>query len=745
MKRFLFSIISLFFILSDLYAGHINFTFTGAANDITKTPDGYWWMATDGGLIRFQRETGQIKVFNRGNSNIPTNHLRQVVTDENGNIWMSSADGLGFYNGSSFVVYNTGNTPLLSNNIRIIEYEDNQGLWIVSDSALNFFDGTTWIQYKTDNEGYELKDIQAIWAKSPYGLIYAVNGKVKFLDHYGNFSNTGFETTSTITGVGYNSMSNLVVSTFGDGIYVQQNDGTFAHYTTSNSPIKTNNIYFMKVSPQRDIYLSFYQNGFAVLHYPDIWDIFPAEDGSMLSYIRSIYAGDKEAGLGLDYPYLGFVYADYSTEIYQFSDIYSLQTSPVNSNQVYDIAIKDGKKYIGCYSGSLMYSGELDVLDQNNYLLEKYNADDDLFFSNHVPEMVEVDYFGNVWIADRYDLNAASGPTGLAKIHNGNLTVYEGNDMGVENARMLSLQWVTDTTPNGEVYGTLWSAVYSNDYYGLVYLDTVWHHFPNSHPQYPWSFTQMVHDSLGTWFAGHGAYRYVNGEFITYWDETPLKVTTSVIRDKYGTLWFGAVPNESMDWPGGIVRRDGLGNWSVLNSANSDLPDDHVNCLARDTLDNIWVGTQQGGMVKIDTLGQMTIFNKDNSFLDNNWINRIVVDPETNNLWIINNQSGVFVFNENHDVINTIRPVQKQNEFKVSIFPNPFTNQINLQFRLKSPGKIKVSIYDITGKIISEPVNLMMEKGNQQLNIPTNQFPAGIYLLVIHTPEGRCVRKIIRK
>ena len=46
-----------------------------------------------------------------------------------------------------------------------------------------------------------------------------------------------------------------------------------------------------------------------------------------------------------------------------------------------------------------------------------------------------------------------------------------------------------------------------------------------------------------------------------------------------------------------IIKNDD--SWSYINSANSDLPDDHILSLKKDLNDNIWAGTYDGGLCKI--------------------------------------------------------------------------------------------------------------------------------------------------
>lgn len=55
---------------------------------IAQTPDGYMWLATGDGLVRF--DGTRFKIFNKSNStNFPTNRLHHLMTDRNGSLWIT--------------------------------------------------------------------------------------------------------------------------------------------------------------------------------------------------------------------------------------------------------------------------------------------------------------------------------------------------------------------------------------------------------------------------------------------------------------------------------------------------------------------------------------------------------------------------------------------------------------------------------------------------------------------------------
>lgn len=64
-------------------------------------------------------------------------------------------------------------------------------------------------------------------------------------------------------------------------------------------------------------------------------------------------------------------------------------------------------------------------------------------------------------------------------------------------------------------------------------------------------------------------------------------------------------------------------------------------------------------------------------------------------------------------------------------FPNPFNPVTNISFDLNETGFVEVSIYDITGKKITELFNGNLTKGNHNFRWDATSFSSGIYFYII--------------
>ncbi len=64
----------------------------------------------------------------------------------------------------------------------------------------------------------------------------------------------------------------------------------------------------------------------------------------------------------------------------------------------------------------------------------------------------------------------------------------------------------------------------------------------------------------------------------------------------------------------------------------------------------------------------------------------------------------------------------------MSSFPNPFEQQLQVQYSVVKDGPVAIKLYDYSGKVVALPRALaMQEKGNYQLYVDTSNLPAGLY------------------
>ena len=83
--------------------------------------------------------------------------------------------------------------------------------------------------------------------------------------------------------------------------------------------------------------------------------------------------------------------------------------------------------------------------------------------------------------------------------------------------------------------------------------------------------------------------------------------------------------------------------------------------------------------------------------------------------------------------------------FQVTAAPNPFSTQTTLSFLLPDNNAVKISLIDITGKIVFESDIQNMKQGRHEYSIDRKNLAAGIYYAIIESgSDKRFVKLVIR-
>ncbi|HYG15665.1 MAG TPA: T9SS type A sorting domain-containing protein, partial [Bacteroidia bacterium] len=78
-----------------------------------------------------------------------------------------------------------------------------------------------------------------------------------------------------------------------------------------------------------------------------------------------------------------------------------------------------------------------------------------------------------------------------------------------------------------------------------------------------------------------------------------------------------------------------------------------------------------------------------------------------------------------------------------TIYPNPFSEQINIQVPGEYAGKeITLKLYDITGRIVLEKNN--DGPHNTEIQLDTEMLPKGIYILTVQSGINRQNFKLVK-
>lgn len=81
-------------------------------------------------------------------------------------------------------------------------------------------------------------------------------------------------------------------------------------------------------------------------------------------------------------------------------------------------------------------------------------------------------------------------------------------------------------------------------------------------------------------------------------------------------------------------------------------------------------------------------------------------------------------------------------------YPNPFNPTTKITFDVKAKGrsekaKINLSVFDVTGKLISELINSSLEPGSYEIDFEGSSLPSGVYYYTLSSNGYRETRKMV--
>ena len=79
--------------------------------------------------------------------------------------------------------------------------------------------------------------------------------------------------------------------------------------------------------------------------------------------------------------------------------------------------------------------------------------------------------------------------------------------------------------------------------------------------------------------------------------------------------------------------------------------------------------------------------------------------------------------------------VQSAENYSLSIWPNPFSNLLNVKFKLDKPSFVNLSIYSIDGRFISTVANALYQAGDVVLGCNGSSLTGGSYLIKLQVGE----------
>ena len=75
--------------------------------------------------------------------------------------------------------------------------------------------------------------------------------------------------------------------------------------------------------------------------------------------------------------------------------------------------------------------------------------------------------------------------------------------------------------------------------------------------------------------------------------------------------------------------------------------------------------------------------------------------------------------------------------------PNPFNDNTSINFSLSDSEKISLTIYVTQGRLVDQPINRVMNLGNHEVSINSDNFSSGLYFYTLEVGQHRVTKKMI--
>ncbi len=510
-------------------------------NSIVQTADGYLWLATLDGLVRFNGV--KFKVFNKNNTpGIESNRFGQMLIDKHGNLWVSTEIGsVTLYRGGVFQDFaiNRGTKKLA---LKIALNKDRE-LVVFGEDGIFQWNGEGFAPY-VPVAGETNKSL-TLWSRN--GDFWYANEKTLYRFKDGNiktFPLPESKHNSVITNLYEDKRGRIWIATFSVGMFIAENDELTPYQFTEELKIKHTEV---KLEDREGNLWAISGNGVAIISPDGKFTYLTKNEGLSDSALNCVFE-DSEGNI-----WLGTSLKGVNRLNRQSIEFYSTANG-LTTEHVYPIfQAADDSIYMG---------GVLTRYADGKFALV---SGDEGFL--RVVAAIHEDRAGRLWLG------------------------YWGGVGVIENGKKSKIELYPDqTTGFVDIYedraGALWFAsnaglfrVFNNEKTRFTTDDGL-----------PGNDVKIIHESPdGTlWIGTYGGLaKFENGKFVSFTTKDGLasNLVRSIYEDKENVLWIGS-------YDGGLTRlKDGK---FTRYTSNDGLFNDGVFQILEDDRGNFWMSSNRG-------------------------------------------------------------------------------------------------------------------------------------------------------
>lgn len=706
----------------------INCTNGFHVNDMVQDDD-VLWVATTGGLVKRDLDTGDNLFFTRGDSPIPGNNVRSVAIDADSNLWLSTDRGSAIFDGNNWTTFyeKSGLVQL-----------DNDGRMIIAETdSIHWWDGQDfesiefpWLNY------FLLTDIavdpsdDAIWLTYYTFGVYAVYRYKDQQFELFNHENTPLPFESpAFNPLQIDNEGRLWVGNT-EGLFRYDNEEWF-DFSSEINGFPQGEITAIKTNSSENLWVIVSVNTVGINDYlveirnDDTFIIhdLPEEiiDETRIGAIGVLESSSPQVLIGT------FHYGMWEYDLTSWSKIPTSQSAAL-SNNIYQIFIDGSTTYMTSgsnyyYDGNIMFT-----INQGDWT---FYIDKDLPFSineGHPVSIVEKGDNDTLWIH--------SGDTLLAFVD------------GV---------WALPEQPD-----------ILND---VLEINSFIHHAPNGNKWLleKWQSYLFFESNQGWQVFDHTEHGAVSGIYTTYFTHPQTGdfwlASANGISIYDGQNWIIIKPSDlsglGSDWVYNMEIDENGVIWAntreaILKIENNtpeifvtEIPGYAEYAFRNFTFDAeyfLWVGLDHA-IAKFDGT-DWEVFDNTNSGVPNGQIREMEFDQE-GNLWLGSSGGGFAVYNENglpdyffEDFhVATNDPVSSESASNFIISPNPGWKDTALNIRIPEEFDIDnsstLSIYNNLGQLIE------IFSPTRNMSVTPMNLTSGIYVFQLRNKTQSMIQKVI--
>ena len=617
-------------------------------NHIERDSKGYLWMATQGGLSRFDGK--KFKTFT-SKEGLPGSDITYSCEDHEGNLWIATNGyGVSKYNGSEFKTYNSKN-GLKHDIVYCIFSDSKKNIWFATYGGITKYDGKNFKTY-TKKDGLPTDEFYCV-AEDAYGNIWLGSRGFGLIKYDGK----KFKTYTTENGLTDNTIftlysdrkSQLWIGTVSGGVCIWDGEKIFK----LNIPgAETDFIGAIREDKHNNIWLASDKN---LIKYNNGKVTFFKEQNGLSS--------NNILSLGIDFEGNLWVGTDNGVNFFKNEAFVTFTEKENLSNNKATAVFQDSRGHllVGTSGGGITVKTKT----------ETYNL-------NHIPQVAFTkvlcffeDTKGRIWVgSDGWDYGAV-----ILEYKNGQY-VFSKYINTIDNKKFSSVTSILE-----DKLGNIWIAVYGS---GIIVIDKdeKMIHYSDDNKLPSNDIMLLMKDSKeNIWIniTKAGVIKYDYKEFKSYTKKNGLADNSvySMTETKDGNIIFGNTEN-------GITVFNGRSFQTY--TTNDGLCSNMAQALICDTKGYIWIGTDKGiNKIRLDKSGRiesLKYYNEANG-LKGSEINQnaFFIDHE-GYLWI-GTINGLTRYDSKFDYLNETPPTLVLNDIKLN-FQTPDWKKLNIDVDSKT-------------------------------------------------------------